>query len=88
MDVGIRGRTAMSNERHEYVKQLNQGVTGLKELHNVHDKKQFQGRCWIPSAVEELNEEGKCDDPAAGVTIHLSNKMADKVLDSGHGLRG
>ena len=59
-------------------------MTGLTELHNVHVKKQFRSRCWIPSAAEELNEEGKCDDPAAGVAIHLSNKMADKALDSRH----
>ena len=29
-------------------------------------------------------KEGKSTDPAAGVAIMLSNRMADKLLDEGH----
>ena len=42
-------------------------------------KQQFQSRKWICSAQAQGNT-----DPAAGVAIMLSDRMADKVIDQGH----
>ena len=36
------------------------------------------------SAHAEKDEQDKSRDPAAGVAIMLSPRMADKVLDEGH----
>ena len=47
-------------------------------------KEQYQGRCWVHSAQAEVDEQGKSTDPAAGVAIMMSPRMADKVLDEGH----
>ena len=32
----------------------------------------------------KTDAQGKCNDPAAGVTILLSQRMATKILDTGH----
>ena len=36
------------------------------------------------SAAAPIDEQGNCSDPAAGVAILLSERIADKVLDEGH----
>ena len=77
--IGCWNPWSYSNERHEYCKQLQYDILGLTELHNQHTKQQFQGRKWIHSAQETGNT-----DPAAGVAIMLSDKIADKVIDQGH----
>ena len=81
---GFWNPLSYSNERHAYCKQLEYDVLGLTELHNNHIKKQYQGRRWVCSAPVAQGDDGKNSDPAAGVTILLSNRMADKVLDQGH----
>ena len=81
---GFWNPLSYSNERHIYCRAQQYDVLGLGELHNVQVKKQFQDRRWICSAAAEKNKSGKCSDPAAGVAILLSNRMADKVIDSGH----
>ena len=58
-------------------------ILGLTELHNVQEQKIFMSRTWIHSAPAE-KKGGKSTDPAAGVDIILSNRMADKLLDEGH----
>ena len=72
-----------SNERHEYCKSLGYDIIGLTELHNNQAKPQFEGKRWICSELaEEVND--KSTDPAAGVVIMLSARMADKVMSEGH----
>ena len=74
-----------SNERHEFCKALKYDVLGLGELHQqVQNKEQFKDRRWICSAPAEKDESGKCADPASGVAILLLNRMANKILGSGH----
>ena len=77
--IGCWNPWSYSNERHEYCKNLNYDILGLTELHNNQVKQQFQGRKWICSAQAQ-----ESTDPAAGVAIMLSDRMADKVLDEGH----
>ena len=72
-----------SFERHDYCKLLQYDILGLTELHNLQEQKRFQGRTWVHSAPAP-KKEGKSTDPAAGVAIMLSNRMADKLLDEGH----
>ena len=72
-----------SYERHDYCRLLQYDVLGLTELHNLQEQKRFQSRTWVHSAPAE-KKEGKSMDPAAGVAIMLSNRMADKLLDEGH----
>ena len=72
-----------SNERHEYCKSLDNDITGLTELHNNQKKPQFQGNNWICSELADV-KDGKYTDPAAGVAILLSNRMARNVLSKGH----
>ena len=72
-----------SNERHEYCRSLDNDITGLTELHNNQKKSQFQGKNWICSELANV-KDGKCTDPAAGVAILLSNRMARNVLSKGH----
>ena len=73
----------LSNERYQYCESLNYDILGLlTELNNTQTK--FQGRRWICSATAEINKEGKSMDPAAGVVITLSPRMADKVMSEGH----
>ena len=56
---------------------------GLGELHNKHLEERYISRQWICSERSKLDEEGNDTDPAAGVAIWLSSRMADRVLDSG-----
>ena len=72
-----------SNERHEYCKSLDNDIMGLTELHNNQTKPQFQGKNWICSDIAK-EEGGKSTDPAAGVAILLSQRMARNVLSKGH----
>ena len=39
---------------------------------------------WITSADAEVNDEGKCADPAAGVVILLSQRFTSKILAQGY----
>ena len=80
--IGTWNCWSLSNERYQYCESLNYDILGLTELHNAQTK--FQGRRWICSAAAELNKEGKSTDPAAGVAIMLSPRMADKVMSEGH----
>ena len=75
---------SLSNERYHYCKELNYDILGLTELHNTQANAQFKSKRWIHSAPAKVNEQGKCSDPAAGVAIMLSQRMAAKILDSGH----
>ena len=77
--IGCWNPWSYSNERHEYCKLLKYDILGLTELHNNQVKKQFQGRKWICSPQAQGST-----DPAAGVAIMLSDRMADKVLEQGH----
>ena len=82
--IGCWNCWALSNERFDYCKSLQYDILGLTELHNQQAKKRYQGRQWVCSAQAALREDGKSTDPAAGVAIMLSARMADKVLDEGH----
>ena len=77
--IGCWNPWSYSNECHEYCKQLDYDILGLTGLHNNQEKHQFQGRTWIHSLTAPENT-----DPAVGVTIMLSARIADKVLDQGH----
>ena len=46
--------------------------------------KGFKNRTWIHSAQAEQDKQGRSTDPAAGVTIMLSSRMTDKIIDQGH----
>ena len=70
-----------SNKRHEYVKTLRYDILGLGELHNQHLEERYKGRTWICSDRSPLDEQGKDLDPAAGVSILLSPRMVDRLLD-------
>ena len=72
-----------SNERHEYCKALDYDIMGLTELHNNQHKPQFAGKHWICSDLA-FEEDGKSTDPAAGVAILLSCRMARNILSKGH----
>ena len=74
--IGCWNPWSYSNERHEYCKRLGYDILGLTELHNNQEKHQFQGRTWIHSSPAPENT-----DPAAGVSIMLSARMTDKVID-------
>ena len=64
-----------SNERHAFSKSLGYDVLALTELHNKQNNPNFASDSWIPSAQAEVDEQGKCKDPAAGVAILLSKRM-------------
>ena len=81
--LGFWNPWSYCNKRHEYVQSLNIDILGLGELHNKHLEERYISRQWICSERSELDEEGNDTDPAAGVTIWLSSRMADRVLDSG-----
>ena len=81
--IGCWNPMSYSFERHDYCKQLQCDILGLTELHNLQAQKRFQSRTWVHSAPATM-KEGKSTDPAAGVAIMLSNRMADKLLDEGH----
>ena len=72
------------NKRHEYVKSLNIDVLGLGELHNKHLEEQYKEKRWICSERSKLTKQGEDPDPAAGVAILLSPRMADRILETGN----
>ena len=72
-----------SYERHDYCRLLQYDILGLTELHNLQEQERFKSRTRVHSAPAE-KKEGKSTDPAAGVAIMLSDRMADKLLDEGH----
>ena len=82
--LGFWNPWSYSYERHDYCRLLGYDTLGLTELHNVQAQKRFQGRTWVHSAPAGNDENGKNPDPAAGVAIMLSNRMANKVISSGH----
>ena len=82
--IGTWNCWSMSNERYHYCKGLQYDILGLTELHNTQAKVQFQHKTWIHSAPAAIDANDKCIDPAAGVTIMLSPRMAAKTLDTGH----
>jgi len=71
------------NKRHQYALGLRTDVLGLGELHNKHLEEHYKSKRWICSERSKLDEEGKDPDPAAGVAILLSPRMADRILDQG-----
>ena len=82
--IGTWNCWSLSNERYQYCKELRYDILGLTELHNTQAKEQFKDKIWIHSAQAQADAQGKCSDPAAGVAIMLSPRMAAKTLDSGH----
>ena len=82
--IGVWNCWSLSNERYHYCDSLQYDILGLTELHNNQSKELYQGRRWVCSAHAETNEQGKNSDPAAGVAIMLSPRMADKVIGQGH----
>ena len=82
--IGTWNCWSLSNERYHYCKGLGYDILGLTELHNAQAKEQFKSKQWIHSAPATMDEQGKCSDPAAGVAIMLSQRMAAKILGSGH----
>ena len=70
--IGTWNCWSLSNERYQYCKELHYDILGLTELHNNQAKAQFQSKLWIHSAPAEVDTQGKCSDPAAGVVILLS----------------
>lgn len=78
---------SLSKERYDFCKWLNFDILALTELHNKQNKfPHSQG--WIPSACagnyETVPKQGKYTEPATGVTIMLSKRMAQDYRDSGH----
>ena len=71
------------NKRHEYVKSLKIDVLGLGELHNKHLEEHYKEKRWICSERSKITKQGEDPDPAAGVAILLSPRMADRILESG-----
>ena len=82
LSIGVWNCWSLSNERHKYCESLNYDILALTELHNAQEK--YEGRRWVCSASAGTDKKGKSSDPAAGVAIMLSPRIADKVLDSGH----
>ena len=82
--IGTWNCWSLSNERYLYCQGLNYDILGLTELHNIQAKEQFQDKTWIHSSPAQVDSQGKCNDPAAGVAIMLSKKMATKILGQGH----
>ena len=50
---------------------------------NKQAKEEYAEKRWICSELSEQGEDGKNEDPAAGVAILLSHRMADRILGSG-----
>ena len=82
--IGVWNCWSLSNERYDYWKELQYDILALTELHDAQAKTQYQGRRWVSSAPSTEDEEGKNSNPAADVAILLSEKMEDKIIDSGH----
>ena len=59
-------------------------MLGFGELHNKHLEEHYKEKRWICSARSKLTKEGEDPDPAAGVAIFLSPRMADRILEQGH----
>ena len=58
-------------------------MLGLGELHNKDLEEHYKSKRWMCSERSKLDEEGKDPDPAAGVSILLSPRMTDNILDQG-----
>ena len=56
---------------------------GLGELHNKHLEEQYEEKGWICSEASKKDKQGVNPDPAAGVAILLSPRMADRILEAG-----
>ena len=65
------------------MKGLEYDILGLGELHNKHLEKHYEEKRWICSERSKKDEQGVDPDPAAGVAILLSPRMADRILESG-----
>ena len=81
--LGFWNPWSYCNKRHEYAKSLRIDILGLGELHNKHLEEHYKEKRWICSDRSKLNADGTDPDPAAGVTILLSPKMADRILSQG-----
>ena len=58
----------LCNERMNYCRVMDFDILGLTELHNnIQNKKLWQKRYWVTSADAEVDQQGICTDPAAGV---------------------
>ena len=60
------------------------GHTRPSRVTQPHIKSQFAEKRWITSDAAEKDENGRYKDPAAGVAILLSKRMADKVMSWGN----
>ena len=65
------------------MKSLKIDVLGLGELHNKHLEEHYKEKRWICSERSKITKQGEDPDPAAGVAILLSPRMADRILESG-----
>ena len=78
---------SLSKERVDFCKELQYDVSVMTELHNLQNKV-ATSKQWTPSALSERYakgpKEGQYKDPAAGVAIMLSPKMAQHFQDAGH----
>ena len=83
VDIGFWNPWSYCNKRHEYVKSLRMDILGLGELHNKQLEEHYKEKRWICSDRSELNDDGIDPDPAAGVAILLSPRMANRILSSG-----
>ena len=61
---------------------MNYDILGLGELHNKQLEDNYKYKRWIYSEQGEVDEQGYDPDPAAGVTILLSSRMADRTATS------
>ena len=83
LDIGFWNPWSYCNKRHEYAKSLCKDILGLGELHNKQLEEHYQGKRWICSDRSKLDKDGTDPDPAAGVAILLSPRVADRVLGQG-----
>ena len=81
--IGVWNCWSLSHERYRYCESLKYDILGLTELHNTQEKELYQGRRWVCSAHAKQDEKGKSSDPAAGVAIMLSSRMAEKIIGEG-----
>ena len=65
------------------MKGLEYDILGLGELHNKHLEKHYEEKRWICSERSKKDEQGVDPDPAAGVAILLSPRMADRIIEQG-----
>ena len=83
LELGFWNPWSYCNKRHEYAGEQGIDILGLGELHNKHLEEHYKSRRWICSERSKLDEDGTDPDPAAGVTIMLSARMADRILGQG-----